>query len=258
MRENKISIVTVCYNAESVIEETIISVLSQSYSNMEYIIIDGLSQDNTMEIINKYQNQIDICINEPDNGIYDAMNKAIKLATGEWCLFMNAGDIFFNKDVLKTMMNDSDVTSEYDIIYGDTIEIIRGKRMRIKPHGNEIMPFFHQAVLTKTTLLKKYGFDVSYKICADFDFYHRISKINVKKKYCNTPICIFDSTGVSSTNLISVYKERCRSLRINKGFKYRCILINKYFKEFLKKCLPNKLLSIYYDNKSQEYLVPIE
>lgn len=94
-KESKISVITVCYNCVSVIEQTIKSVLEQTYPNIEYIIIDGGSMDGTVDIIKKYSDTVTYWISEPDNGIYDAMNKGIDMATGDYLNFMNAGDTFF-------------------------------------------------------------------------------------------------------------------------------------------------------------------
>ena len=100
MNKLKFTIITVSYNAESCIEGTIKSVLIQSYKNIEYIIIDGGSTDNTLKIINKYKKEIDIIVSEPDQGIYDAMNKGLNLAKGHFVNFLNAGDTFYNNEVL--------------------------------------------------------------------------------------------------------------------------------------------------------------
>ena len=103
-----ISVVTVSYNAVSVIEQTIFSVINQTYPNVEYIIIDGGSTDGTVDIIKKYADKITYWVSEPDKGIYDAMNKGIELATGEWINFMNAGDSFYSFSIL-------------ELIFGQTI-----------------------------------------------------------------------------------------------------------------------------------------
>ena len=98
---NKISVITVCWNCVGEIEKTLTSVVAQTYSNMEYIVVDGASKDGTLEIINKYKNHISVLISEPDSGLYNAMNKGVKAATGQWCIFMNAGDMFASNNVLK-------------------------------------------------------------------------------------------------------------------------------------------------------------
>ena len=99
----KISIITVCFNAVGVIEKTILSVISQTYNDVEYIIIDGGSTDGTLDIVKKYENYIAYWISEPDSGIYNAMNKGVKYATGLYCNFMNAGDFFINEKVLENI-----------------------------------------------------------------------------------------------------------------------------------------------------------
>lgn len=116
---NKVTVVTVCYNAATVIEETILSVLSQDYQSMEYIVIDGGSTDGTVDIIKKYSDRIAYWVSEPDGGIYYAMNKAVEHATGDYVNFMNAGDTFFDSNVLKDIFYRKLYTE--DVIYGSNL-----------------------------------------------------------------------------------------------------------------------------------------
>ena len=106
--KDKVTVVTVSYNADKVIEPTIKSVVNQTYPNLEYVIIDGSSTDNTLNIIKKYSNKISAWYSEPDRGIYDGMNKGLDVATGDWIIFMNAGDRFLHKNVLKDFFEEKE------------------------------------------------------------------------------------------------------------------------------------------------------
>ena len=114
------SVITVTYNAEKVLEETIQSVITQTYRNVEYIIVDGHSKDNTMEIVNKYRNHISKVISEPDKGLYDAMNKGIRMATGDYLCFLNAGDEFHDNETLQKIVQTLKGKELPDVIYGET------------------------------------------------------------------------------------------------------------------------------------------
>ena len=117
----KVSIITVCLNSESYIEKTIQSVLAQSYSPIEYILIDGNSSDNTLNIINKYQAEIDIIISENDDGIYDAMNKGVTRSTGDILYFLNSGDILIDDTIIERVERIFIEKPEYPMVYGDLI-----------------------------------------------------------------------------------------------------------------------------------------
>lgn len=138
-----ISVVTVSYNTVATIEQTILSVINQTYPNIEYIIIDGGSTDGTIEIIKKYENRIHFWISEPDNGIYDAMNKGIDKATGQWINFMNAGDCFHDNKVLESLFGENN----YDnciAIYGNTNLVKNGLfvgRFLNNPFGKYVILF---------------------------------------------------------------------------------------------------------------------
>ena len=136
-----VTVITVCYNAVSLIEKTIRSVLAQQYEHIEYVVVDGSSTDGTIEIIRKYEAHISHWITEQDEGIYDAMNKGVAMATGEWCIFLNAGDTFAADDVLNRVFQ---VPREADVIYGDVVKNGTVKAAE-PPHNSHRMYFCHQS-----------------------------------------------------------------------------------------------------------------
>ena len=173
MNDVKISIITVVYNGAKTIEQAIQSVHQQEYDNIEYIIVDGGSTDGTERIIKKYSDCIDNYICEPDEGIYDAMNKGIKAATGDVVAFLNSDD-WYEKRAIRRV---------YDYFSNNDIEILIGRAniiqndrfIKVAPNNeNEItitMPCCHQAIFTKRTLFYEIGnYNLNYKICADYDW----------------------------------------------------------------------------------------
>ena len=150
----KISVVTVSYNAVTTIEETILSVVNQTYKNIEYIIIDGGSTDGTVDIIKKYADRIDYWVSEPDKGIYDAMNKGIVKSTGEWIHFLNAGDVYLNTHILEDCIrcfNEKKVKA--DVLYGDVICKFDFGNLLLKPGAlSDFESYFaisHRATVVK-------------------------------------------------------------------------------------------------------------
>lgn len=198
----KISIITVTYNAEEIIENTILSIINQTYEPIEYIIIDGGSTDNTVSIIKKYHEKIDFWSSELDSGIYNAMNKGIKYASGVWINFMNAGDILVKNNVIASIF-DQPITS--DIIYGNTLVSNKetGKKIIVEAGDateKNPMPFCHQSVFVRTDILKQNLFDERYKICSDKDFFFKIYKQS--PSYYNTKSLIsqIQMVGFSTIN----------------------------------------------------------
>ena len=187
-----VTVITVTFNAVNYLEETIKSVLSQDYSNLEYIIIDGGSSDGTLDVIKKYESSIDYWLSEKDCGVYDAMNKGIKLASGAWINLMNAGDIFNGPEILTyAMVNRNDA----DIIFSDTVFLNKG----ISEVDAEKKCFIHQSLIYKKDLHIKYGFYLSFKnvTISDYLFFYKILEIkNVVK--IDLPISIYRSDGLSS------------------------------------------------------------
>ena len=150
------TIITVVYNGEDFLEETILSVINQTYENIQYIVIDGGSTDGTLDIIEKYKYKINYWHSEPDNGIYDAMNKGINLANGQWMNFLNAGDSFVDKNVLENIF-----TKEIDdatLMYGDIIAQ--------KENGEQLLVY---AIALKGDQSIKKGM----KVCHQAIFYHK-------------------------------------------------------------------------------------
>jgi glycosyltransferase involved in cell wall biosynthesis len=173
--KGRVSIVTVTYNAEEFLEKTIQSIITQSYPNIEYIIIDGGSTDKTLEIIKKYQDDIAYWVSEVDDGIYDAMNKGIEKATGEWINFMNSGDGFVNTNIIERVLNK--IPKDTDLVYGNTRFVNgSGKELYIQK-GKNIKDFLwkgigfnHNSLFCKTALMKEHPFNTFYKIVADSEF----------------------------------------------------------------------------------------
>lgn len=186
-----ISIVTIVFNGEQYLEKTIQSVINQTYDNIEYIIIDGGSTDGTLGIIKQYEDKIDYCISERDNGIYDAMNKGITLATGEWLNFMNAGDKFYDANILTNIFckhNNS------DLIYSDTL-MSNGTLFECNIKKNRII---HQSLIYKKSLHDEFGHYIDNKKISISDYmFFQLCK---KKQWTKTDyiISIFDVNGVSS------------------------------------------------------------
>lgn len=188
----KISIITVVFNAKDYLENTIQNIVSLDYKNIEYIIIDGASSDGTVDIIKKYEQDISYWISEPDNGIYDAMNKGIQKATGDWVIFMNAGDSFYSSSIIDSFIKDVKKDTQ---LYNGAINFIDEENKTITnrpPHGLEkvwiTIPCWHQASFIKTSLMKKYKYSLEYKIAGDHDFYLKCYVNNKKFQFTNNTL----------------------------------------------------------------------
>ena len=225
----KFSIVTVTYNAESVLDDTIQSIVTQTYHNIEYIIIDGGSTDKTMNVINRYQNLITKVISEPDNGLYDAMNKGINLATGDYICFMNAGDEFHEDDTLQLIVHTLKGTDLPDVIYGDT-DIVNSEghflhKRRLSPPEKLTWKSFkngmlvcHQAFFARMELAKKTPYDLKYRFSSDFDWCVRILK--QARVIHNTHLTLIDylNEGLTTKNHKASLKERFHIMCKHYGF----------------------------------------
>ena len=251
MQNILISIITVVYNCENTIENTLKSILSQSYKYKELIVVDGKSTDNTLAVINKYASKINKIISEPDRGIYDAMNKGVKYANGEWICFMNSGDSFYNEHVLKDVS--CQLSDECGIVYGDTDSKTQYGHIldRAKPTSyiKENMPCCHQSCFAKRTLLNEYPFDLSYKIVADYNFVFQAYKNGVEIKKIDVIVATYNAAeGYSAANKYRVFKEILKIHNYNAfspiTFKlYLCY--GKYFlMEYFNQYLPSLIKAI--------------
>ncbi|MDO4756945.1 MAG: glycosyltransferase family 2 protein [Parabacteroides sp.] len=196
MKKPLVTVITVCWNACDMLARTMDSVLSQTYENVEYIIVDGASTDGTLELIAKYEDKIDRWVSEPDKGIYDAMNKGVGLSTGEWAIFMNAGDCFADNHVLEKVFS---ADREADVIYGD---VVKGGAVKkaLSPRNAHRMYFCHQSALVKVDSLKEFPFDISHRMSADFKQMKQLWLAGKRFLQLDFPIADFDVQGVSNTN----------------------------------------------------------
>ncbi len=237
----KISIVTIVLNDKQNIEKTIQSVLSQNIEK-EYIIIDGGSTDGTLDIINKYEGRIDILISENDDGIYNAMNKAVNLANGEWICFMNSGDVFYDSNILKNILPKID--DSVDIIYGDQEVRYTSKKKIVKANMSiqdiwKGMIFSHQSCFVKKEVLNQYKFNESNKITADYELFYTLYKANKKFSYIPMIVASVSAGGVSDIkridSIVSRWKIIDKSFGVN--IYYLKLIIIELVKIPIKKIL---------------------
>lgn len=222
-----LSIITIVYNGADLIDGTIKSVLGQSYKNIEYVIIDGASTDDTLERIKTYGNEIDILISEPDKGLYDAMNKGLSKATGDYVLFMNCGDWLYDKDTIATVFDTSD---NADIYYGECMFVddarkelgLRSKmtvhKLPKKLHWKSMskgMVVSHQSFIAKRTLAPKY---IDNNLCADIDWVIEILKKAKDIQFVPVTISQFLIGGVSTQRHQQSLKDRYHVLAKHYGF----------------------------------------
>ena len=222
----KVSIITVCFNSEKTIEKTILSVLGQSYGNVEYIIIDGKSTDGTLSIIKKYNKDISTLVSESDKGLYDAMNKGIKMATGDIIGILNSDDVFYNKEVLSEIASFHQ-NNDLDASIGNIVQHKNGKIVRIynsrkwRPEKLKIgfMPP-HPSVFFKRELFEKFGFyRLDFISGADYELITRFFlKNNLEYKYSGIITTSMAVGGISSSGFKSymlISSEIIRLLKMN-------------------------------------------
>jgi glycosyltransferase involved in cell wall biosynthesis len=246
-----ISIITVVFNAGSQIENTIKSVINQGYLNIEFIIIDGGSADNTIQILKKYEDYIDYWVSEKDAGIYDAMNKGACSAKGEWICFMNAGDTFYSTSTVESIFNKN--VPKCDVIFGNTIFTYDD----FSKYGNSKnlnqfwkgMPFVHQSAFVNVDIQKKYPFRTDLKIAADFDFFYKRYKEGKAFSFCDRYVAVATHGGVSDRSRILSVLERWQVLyscgiNFHQSIYFALLVCIESVKMFIKFILPKYLIRL--------------
>lgn len=241
-KKNVFSIVTVSYNAEKLVESTVRSIISQTFRDYEFIVIDGGSTDNTLSILEMYKDRIDILISETDKGIYDAMNKAINLASGKYINFMNCGDSFADESVLCNIA--LNVHNSPDVIYGKTIlNTSVGKYMSTPSVkiGDSIlknMPFCHQSSFVRLELAKKHPFDLQYKVSADYNMFLQLFNEGCIFYYVDFPVSIYQ---YDRPNDHLQYKRALDVVRVNKRLSFYLQVIRFFIMSYVRLFVPNRL-----------------
>lgn len=237
----KYSVITINYNNQEGLHHTINSVVNQKFDDFEYIVIDGGSTDDSVEIIKKYAERIDYWVSEKDRGIYHAMNKGVLQAHGDYCIFLNSGDFFYNDLVLSKIHGS---TNNEDILVGKVVSR-NGHSQLFLPPSREMSLYYlysgtvsHQGSFIKTSLLKRYPYDENLKIVSDWKFFlEAIILKNCSVKYIDEFISEFDTTGVSTSNPGLMWKEK--ELVLSELFPPRVLADYQYMKS--SECLTQTL-----------------
>lgn len=219
----RFSIVTVTYNNRVGLEETRRSVLEQSFAGYEWIVIDGASKDGTPDLLARESDERLSYVSEPDGGIYDAMNKGLDRACGDYVVFLNAGDRFADRDVLAEL--DAHIGAKKPVVvYGDSIEFDETKsfyKAARQPSENRLVMFtHHQAILYRTDVAQAHRYDLSYKISCDWVMTTRILRSGGERLRFTKPICLFERGGVSQRQDYrrAINQELFRIYRTEQGF----------------------------------------
>ena len=250
----KVSVITVTYDAEQTLAKTMLSVLGQSCHDFEYLIVDGNSSDGTMTIIRDFESRVSKgefgieseqlrWISEPDRGLYDAMNKAINLAQGDFVWFINAGDKIYSTKTLQQVVDAIDQNPDADVVYGQTVIIgqndeVLGERHRIAPAKLSKKSLLdglvvcHQSVIVRRSIAPQY--DLRYRLTADYDWMCRVLDISRKNVYIDGYLSRFQTAGLSSQRRKQSLKERFVIMRRHFGllptlWSHLCILLKYPF-----------------------------
>lgn len=226
-----VTVITVCFNCKADIEKTIKSVLGQTYDNIEYLIIDGGSIDGTVDVIKTYSDRLAYWVSEPDRGIYDAMNKGLQKANGEWVNFMNVGDLFVDERVVADVFSNQ-ISDELKVIYGNTVnDYGREKSIHHAEPASVLkdrLAFSHQACFVKTKNFK-WNFDTAYKFAADYNLFYSILFEYGESAFFNTGKEIAQYKNEGSFTFQHLKEVKLEYLKIRSAHKNFV-----WFKDFIK------------------------
>lgn len=267
-----ISVITVSWNAQATIQSTLKSIINQNSENFEIVIVDGGSNDNTVLVVKEllessgFDNSRFTIVSEPDHGVYDAMNKGVRLSKGEYVLFMNCGDRFFNNEVISNFERAIGRGENADVYYGNTLmEFYEGTGVFHDDEStprNRVMPFIHQSAITKRSMLLEHPFDLQYRICADFDLYYWMRNKGCRFIHEDFIVSCYDAKeGLSENNPLLIRRENDRIRGIDKTPHYglrkiiqRCTIgLIQPIKDYAPRWLLN-----YYFRKKKTYIEWVE
>jgi glycosyltransferase involved in cell wall biosynthesis len=251
-RTPHISVITINFENLKELQKTFASVTSQTYQDLEYIVIDGGSQDGTVNFLQAHSTNISYWVSEKDNGIYDAMNKGVKAAKGEWIVFMNSGDLFFQDNTIEQIAPYLDRSN--DVVYGG-FELITDDEYGYRTSQEQPadlsliwhqIPTCHQSVFVKRKLQSQYPFNTSLIWCADHDFLARLYQL--KAKFQEIPVIVskFDASGGKVRDLLTYTRERwsiCRRY-FGRTLAQELYFLNEYRGFWLQKNLNQRIRNI--------------
>lgn len=220
----KISIITVCYNSADTVRDTIESVLSQSYSDIEYIVVDGMSTDSTLEIINEYRDRISTVVSEPDRGIYDAMNKGIKLASGDFVGILNSDDIFYSADSIRELVEFLTRNPDCAAVYSDLVFVDRERTDTVtRKYSSKNFSVWkikfgfmvpHPTFYARRELFDRLGFyKLGYRVSADFELMARFLLSGIDARRNPVTMVKMREGGISTTGTWSRVHQNMEIVR---------------------------------------------
>jgi glycosyltransferase involved in cell wall biosynthesis len=245
----KISIITVTYNSASVIEDCLNSVKGQTYNDVEHIVVDGLSSDSTLSILNSKKNQLSNLIIEEDNGIYDAMNKGIRLAKGDIIGFLNSDDFYASKDVLSNVANTFDKKPSIQACYADLIYIDKKKLSKIIRYwkSSDFIPGLfmrgwcppHPTFFARRTVYENFGgFNLDYSISADFELMFRLLEIKkISVDYVPEIWVKMRTGGTSNKNFKNIWLQNQEIIRAFQSHGISVNLVSFFFQKIIFRAL---------------------